>query len=206
MEVRVARTAEQNAALRSATNESIQRAAVRVFARRGFAATSIRDIANEAQLSVGSVYRHYESKEALHDALLDQAASGLVEASAALAGGADPLALVREFTRVFLADIANGDGEAEFFLVINQAFLTDTPAGAAERLAPTQRELWSAFADLVRRGQAAGQFAEGEPSRLTACYFALLSGIAGMRQVHDGLMDEGCVQLVLRLLTRGGGA
>lgn len=194
------RSAEQNAAMRDATRLAIEGAAVRVFAERGFAATSIRHIAAAAGLSTGSLYRHYASKEELFDALLDQAITGLVAASDELSSDGDPLALVREFTRVFLNDLSRGHGEAEFFLVINQGFLTDTPSGTSARLATAQRPLWDAFADLVRRGQAAGRFAGGDPARLTATYFAALSGIAGMRSVIPGGVEESDVDIVLRLL------
>lgn len=198
----LARSAEQNAALRDATREAIEGAAVRVFARRGFAASNMRHIADEAGLSAGSIYRHYASKEALFDALLDQASSGLVAASAVLSDDADPLSLVQEFTRAFLTDLANENGEAEFFLVINQGFLSDTPAGTAERLARTQRPLWDAFEALVRRGQATGQFEDGDPAQLTAYYVAMLSGIAGMRTVIQTSMTDTDAELVLRLLKR----
>lgn len=198
------RTPEQNAALREATRETIESAAVRVFAKRGFAATSIRHIADEADLSTGSIYRHYVSKEALFEALLERASAGLLAAARLLASDHDPLTLVRDFTRVFLTDLANGDGEAEFFLVINQGFLTDSPPGTAERLTTTQRPLWDAFAALVRRGQAAGQFESGEPALLTAHYFAMLSGLAGLRAVIPNAPTETGVEVVLRLLRRKG--
>lgn len=190
--------------MRDATRELIQSAAVRVFAQRGFAASSIRHIAEEAGLSTGSIYRHYASKEALFDELLGQASTGLTAASAMFMSEADPLTLVREFTRVFLADLAGGNGEVEFFLVMNQGFLTDTPSGTAERLAATQRPLWDAFADLVRRGQATGQFEDGDPAQITAYYFAMLAGVAGMRTVIPDAITETGVDVVLRLLTRRG--
>lgn len=198
------RTSEQNEALRAATREAIELAAVRVFARHGFAASSVRHIADEAGLSIGSIYRHHASKEALFEGLLERASTGLAVTSVALSSDGDPLTLVRAFTREFLTDLASGEGAAEFYLVINQGFLTDTPAGTAARLANDQRLLWDAFAGLVRRGQAAGQFAEGDPVQLTAYYFATLSGIATMRLViQDALTDSG-VDVVLRLLTAEG--
>lgn len=196
------RTPEQNAALRVATRARVETAAVRVFARRGFAASSIRHIAEEAGMSTGSIYRHYASKEALFDALLEQAASGLDAASTMLSGSEDPLIAVREFTRVFLADLESGNGEAEFFRVINQGFMTDTPVGTAERLACAQRSLWGAFEALVRRGQAARRFADGDPAELTAYYFAMLSGVASMRAVIPGELAATGVELVLRLFAR----
>lgn len=197
------RAAEQNEAMRTATRQAIETAAVRVFARHGFAAANIRQIADEADLSTGSIYRHYASKEVLFDELLEQASAGLSAATAHLLSDGDPRALIRGFTEQYLADLARDDGAAEFFMVINQGFTTDTPAGTARRLAETQRTLWSAFADLVRRGQLAGHFAGGDPARITAYYFATLSGVTTLRGAMHDEFAEPDVDLVLRVLTGG---
>lgn len=197
----MARTAEQNAAMREATREAIEDAAVRVFATRGFAASNIRHIAAESGLSAGSIYRHYASKEALFDALLNTASRGVQTAAQTLSSDAEPLTLVRGFTRILLTDLASGGSEAAFYLVLNHAVLTDTPRGSAARLAGSQRALWDAFAALIARGQAFGQFVDGDPHRLTAYYFAMLSGAASMRTlIPDGITEQD-VDLVLRLLT-----
>ena len=197
------RTAEQNEALRTATRGAIETAAVRVFARRGFAASNMRQIADEAGLSAGSIYRHYASKEELFEALLGQASEGLRATAAHLSGDGDPLELIRGFTEVFLADLANGEGAAEFFMVVNHGFTTDTPAGTAARLAVTQRALWDAFAALVHRGQSTGRFAAGDPARVTAHYFALLSGLTTMRLALGDALTEPDIDLVLRTLIGG---
>lgn len=197
------RTPAQNDVLRAATQEAIETAAVRVFARHGFAAASMRQIAEEAGLSIGSIYRHHAGKEQLFAHLLAQASTGLVAASERLAGEGAPLALIRDFTATFLDDLAGEHGGREFFLVINQAVLTDTPPGTARRLACAQRDLWSAFAELVRRGQSSGEIAAGDAERITAHYCAMLSGIATMRQVMGDGADAPDVDIVLRLLTGG---
>lgn len=48
-----------------ARRRQILEAALACFAERGFHATSMRDICNEAKLSAGAVYRYFASKEAL---------------------------------------------------------------------------------------------------------------------------------------------
>lgn len=199
----MARTDEQNGAMRAITRAAIETAAVRVFSRHGFAAASIRQIADEAGLSTGSIYRHYASKEKLFEALLEQASRGLCEAASRLSMAGNARDMIHTFTEAFTSDLAADEGAAEFFMVMNQGFVTDTPAGTAERLAATQRTLWEAFASLVRRGQAEGQFAEGDPARTTAYYFAMLSGITTMRDVLREEHAELDVDMILRTLTRG---
>jgi AcrR family transcriptional regulator len=53
--------------------ESILAAAAAAFARTGFAATSIADVSATAGVSHLIVYRHFESKEALYNAVLRRA-------------------------------------------------------------------------------------------------------------------------------------
>ncbi len=65
---------------RTARREQILAAATRAFARSGFAATSLDDVAVEAGISRVILYRHFESKADLYRAVLDRACSRLVAA------------------------------------------------------------------------------------------------------------------------------
>jgi AcrR family transcriptional regulator len=58
-------------------------AATRTFARTGFAAAGMDDIATEAGVSRVLIYRHFDSKADLYQAALDQVANQLVEATGA---------------------------------------------------------------------------------------------------------------------------
>jgi len=52
-------------------------AAKKVFARRGYHATTIADIARVAKLSYGSIYWYFDSKDALFHALMESEAQAL---------------------------------------------------------------------------------------------------------------------------------
>jgi AcrR family transcriptional regulator len=54
-------------------------AAARAFARAGFAATSLDDVAAEAGITRVILYRHFESKADLYRAILDRACARLAE-------------------------------------------------------------------------------------------------------------------------------
>lgn len=53
------------------TKERILDAAIELFADKGYAGTSVRDIARMVGLSEGALYKHYQGKEAILDAILD---------------------------------------------------------------------------------------------------------------------------------------
>jgi AcrR family transcriptional regulator len=59
------------------TKENIDRAALRLFLRRGVDGTSMRDIVKEAGISLGAFYNHYPSKEELAWALFSEEWSGI---------------------------------------------------------------------------------------------------------------------------------
>jgi AcrR family transcriptional regulator len=64
---------------RAERRDQILAAATRAFARAGFAATSLDDIAGEADISRVILYRHFDSKADLYRAVLDQACARLAD-------------------------------------------------------------------------------------------------------------------------------
>src|SRR5215468_11017492 len=57
---------------RAERREQILAAATRAFARSGFAATGLDDVAAEAGITRVILYRHFESKTDLYQAVLDR--------------------------------------------------------------------------------------------------------------------------------------
>jgi AcrR family transcriptional regulator len=53
--------------------------AERLFADQGFAGTAVRDIAREAGLTAPSLYNHFDSKQALYEAVLARGVQPLVD-------------------------------------------------------------------------------------------------------------------------------
>lgn len=63
------------------------RSAADLFAERGLAATSIRDIAARSRVNHGLIHRHFGSKDALVAAVLDHLSQRLAELLASEAEG-----------------------------------------------------------------------------------------------------------------------
>jgi AcrR family transcriptional regulator len=57
------------------TKERILFVATELFAIKGYTAVSMRDIANKIDITPGALYNHYENKEKIRDAVIEQAES-----------------------------------------------------------------------------------------------------------------------------------
>ncbi|EST39511.1 hypothetical protein N566_01560, partial [Streptomycetaceae bacterium MP113-05] len=107
---------------RAARREEILGAAVRVFARRGYAAARIDDVAREAGIAKGSVYLYFDGREQLLHAAFEEIAARSTE-------------LLREAER--------GDGPAAGRLAgLVRGVLTALPAD--RDLARVLLDLWAA--------------------------------------------------------------
>ncbi len=128
------------------------RARVLAAARQAFEsegiAVSVEAIARRAGVGVGTVYRHFSTKEALFEAIIMTSLEGFVEDARELADADDPgTALYGYLARVI--------HESETSMAIKDA-LSGTDFEADERATETLRELEVAVGRLLARAQAAG--------------------------------------------------
>jgi AcrR family transcriptional regulator len=106
---------------RAATTEAILKAGRRLFGERGFAATTIDDIAEAARVAKGAVYHHFATKEAVFEAVFDQVSLDLVqEVDRAARTEKDVLAAMVAGTQHYFAACAKGP--------TGQIILRDGPA------------------------------------------------------------------------------
>jgi AcrR family transcriptional regulator len=130
---------------RQARRRRIQGAARGVFAAKGYAKTSIEQIAREAGLSVGAIYLYFRSKEDLYVSLLEDTLDHLQAELKKIRVGGDPGALRNAWS--YLAQWAASDVESTRVLRLVchpgvRAQLSDEVAkGASARIRGTVGEL-----------------------------------------------------------------
>src|SRR5579884_2631314 len=73
------RTEEENQRIREEQKKKILEGAIRAFARNGFPATKMADIAAEASVSYGLVYHYFPNKEQVLAELTDMAVQKISE-------------------------------------------------------------------------------------------------------------------------------
>ena len=70
-----------------AARDRLYETAIRLISERGYAATTLREIAREADVSVGLLYRYFPSKQAVVIALYDELSKDFVRETAAMKDG-----------------------------------------------------------------------------------------------------------------------
>jgi AcrR family transcriptional regulator len=140
------------------TREQLLDAAERLFARRGFDATSVREITGAAACNLAAVSYHFGGKRALYRetfrrrlaAVRDERVATIARAMAA--PGADLESVLTSFAQAFLAPLVQDGGAGRLTEMIAREMVDpQLPAGlfAAEFVEPVQRALAGAIGALV---------------------------------------------------------
>lgn len=120
--------------------------AANLFAQRGYAATSMRDIALGVKMLPGSVYYHFASKDELLVAVYEAGVGELeVAMQAALKSGAEPWARLEAACLAHLQTVLKSSDYAQ---VLIRVLPEDVPA-VADRLRTLRAGYEQVFRDLV---------------------------------------------------------
>jgi AcrR family transcriptional regulator len=122
-------------------------AAAEAFESEGIA-VSVEAIARRAGVGVGTVYRHFPTKEALFQAIVMTSLEGFVEEARGLADAEDPGPALYDY-------LARVIDQSETSMAIKDA-LSGTDFDADERASETFRDLEVAVGHLLTRAQQAG--------------------------------------------------
>jgi AcrR family transcriptional regulator len=152
----------------------IEDVASSLFSSRGYAATSMRDIARALDLQGGSLYAHIPSKEAVLAAIVEEAAEAFHGAVRPIAERGGPAAeRLREMVAAHVRVVTGGRERAKVFL-FEWTFLGEERRQAVTR---SRSAYQGYFERVVAEGVAAGEFATPNP-RLAAVF--LLSAMNAM--------------------------
>src|ERR1700742_2976241 len=147
-----------------------------LFGTKGFAATSVDDLAREARVTTGALYHHFPNKTKLFEAVFEQAHTELMQASAQAAMGApDEVELLSRAFEAFLDSVQQPE--------LRQIVIVDAPAvlGLARF---TELDEKFAFAEIVfalESAVAGGRLEVDDPPTLTRLLLGALArgGVVG---------------------------
>jgi AcrR family transcriptional regulator len=171
------RTEKVNERIRDEQREKILDAAKGVFARKGFAATKMADVAAGASVSYGLVYHYFTNKDAVFASLVEHAVQGSM--------GLHQRALERPGTpwdrmTWLVSQILDGlRDQSEYFMLVVQMLTSEAvPEELRERTLKQVAISKSLLRQLIIEGQAAGQMVPGDPDQLTTLCNSCIQGLA----------------------------
>lgn len=170
---------------RPSQREVIIDAALLCFARNGYGATRVRDIAEAAGMSEGALYRHFTSKEELARELHVQAMTVFSEELLAASVASTGSASLRQMAARVLA--LYREQPAAFVYALLQA----PPAAVASM--PEDRDLpIDIIARVVEQTRAQSSVRAGDSRVLASCFLGCL-----VQPIALSLSAPGCVRDIL---------
>jgi AcrR family transcriptional regulator len=174
-------------------------AAARVFRRRGYVATGMREIAEEADLSPGNLYYYFSGKDELlyfcQDRWLDRMLSALAQTRKARGPARETLdALLRTHVICLLDELEGGAAHLE---------IDDLPARLRGALIAKRDRYERGVRALVAGGIARGEFAPCDPAIVTRAILGALNWSARWYRPHGAQTAGEVADVLVAYLVRG---
>ncbi|MFG1943453.1 TetR/AcrR family transcriptional regulator [Nonomuraea sp. NPDC048826] len=173
----------------SERREHLVKLAAELFARKGFQATTVRQIAQEAGILSGSLYHHFDSKEAIVDEVLSTFLDDVTARyRAAVAGGSDPRTVLTEMVRIGFATL---EPHRAAITVMQNDWNYLRQFERFNYLVKAEDEVEQIWVSQIRAGQAAGQLRDDVDPKLTYRMIRDTIWVAVRWFRPDGRLDTG---------------
>lgn len=170
---RATRAQAAGAPAKPSRREEIVQIAGKLFAERGFLGTTIRDIADAADILSGSLYHHFASKETIADEILSGYWTELTARyDAVVTAGTDPAQTVRNLIKESVS-LLDPFANAIRLMLNDWSYLATALPYIDENL----RRIQGTWTDVIRAGMNSGQFDDSLDPVLA--YRTIMSSITG---------------------------
>ena len=158
------------------TRQALLDVSLELFIRRGYAGTTVRDIAKKAGISVGLMFHYFSSKQALLEAHIETVERGLDSVAAILNSSETSIGTFRQIADLILGSF-QGPYSRNLFLLANQVLSLDSIPNAVKRRVSATKSL-QASVPVIMSGQARGEIRSGDPLALAVAFWGALQGVA----------------------------
>src|SRR5579885_2826074 len=137
------------------SRDEILKAAMRLFANRGFHETSMSEVAREARVSKALIFWHFKTKEELFLAVLNRLLQPYFIDFAEEVGALDERAQLRKLVQAYLLFVRDNASSVRFFLgqLLHGEKVPEELSMQVMKLYEGYREL---MVDIIRRAQEKG--------------------------------------------------
>lgn len=162
------------------TREQLLKKALAVFSKKGYATTTLEDIASEAEVTRGAIYHHFGGKAELYNTLVREYTNrGNVIMQQAVSEGGTLLDILR---RVFVRQLQAVEEDQEMRALME---LYQFKTGLAPELEEGHQQqiesvigLVEMLADIMQQGMKAGLLrSDVDPKEMARAYLAFQNGL-----------------------------
>lgn len=178
----------------------IRRTAKKLFKEKGYAATSMRDLAKEVGIEAASLYNHLSSKEELlHEMCFDIAGQFFEAFQAAIAVEKNPAKKLKAAIKAHVGVIANNlDASSVFFH--EWIFLQEPELGKFKKL---RFQYEQDLKEIIKKGMEEKDFKEVNVKLAVFTIFSALNATYDLYKSSEKLTQEEIAESISNLLLKG---
>jgi AcrR family transcriptional regulator len=189
---------------RPTRREEVLAVAAELFATKGIAGTTVRDIGEATSMLPGSLYHHFRSKDAIVEEVMQHFLADVVRRTRDVAGGAgtDPLERLHGLVRETLALIEHHPHATSIYQYDRQYLDEHGLLDAVQRVADEVRALWIA---AIEAAVAQGSLRADLP--VEAIYRSMRDTLWGTHRwpTRDAYSVRELSEMLFSLFTEGSG-
>jgi TetR/AcrR family acrAB operon transcriptional repressor len=165
------------------TREQLLKKALTVFSKKGYAATTLQDIAGEAELTRGAIYHHFGGKAELYNTLVREYADrgNQIMGQAVSEGGTLLEILQRVFVRLLQAIEDDSEMRALMELYLFKTGLVSELEEGRQQQVESGVGLIEMLAGIMQQGMQAGLLrSDIDPKEMARAYLAFQNGLINL--------------------------
>lgn len=167
--------------------EEILEASLRLFTKKGYAATKTVEISKALQMSEGLLFHYFKSKESLLDTLVDIA---LTESDRwTNIEDIDPISYFEQVATNVIDCLKEDELSARFFMLIAQLKQNEgTPKHIADKIRGSEMVNRKIVLKIIEKGQREGTIRKGNPEALMNLFSNTLQSMAVQRATQADMI------------------
>jgi AcrR family transcriptional regulator len=194
-------SAQRRAQARDDLRAKILAAAAELFVERGHEGMSMRQLAERIGYTPATIYLHFENKDALLFALLDEGYRDFGERMAAAAAEPDPLARLETLGRTYIAFGLENPTHYQLMFMRRADFLQAKLAARADHI-----DAFEVLQTAVAQALAAGVLQPANPLAASIALWSTVHGLIGLLLIaptFEPAMRQEIIDTTLRTLLTG---
>lgn len=183
----MARTQAQNEKMREERKKMIKEGAVKLFASKGFFATTITDIAKDASMAQGLVYHYYKSKDDIYLEVISNALDMMNEAVEGLKKSKQPAdEKIRDAIRELFRTIQTSESFNQTVRIIISARNSTAIPEKVKAVLDEKRDIpYQILSEIFKTGQKEGTVVEGDPYSLSIVFWTFINGLVIYKSTRE---------------------